>query len=103
MLDVEFGGETVTFYGSVSDDGTSMERSDGYNLIGNLPYTVGDTKAYFVTLIQTQLGVENPAPAIPDDCRASVEEVTRRITESLRVNEETTVAEKLEEEWDEPP
>ena len=100
VLDIEFNRETVTFYGNI-ETGDTYEDSAGAQLIGNLPYTVGDTDAYIPTTISTILEAEGEE--LPDDCKAAVGEVTRQVTESLRVNEETTIADVLEEKWDEPP
>jgi len=103
ILDIEFDGETTTFYGTTTEPSSPNERLEGHNLAGDLPYIVGDTTVYFEVEIGTSLNFDSDISGIPDDCRASVEEVTRQVTESLRVNEETTIADTLEEMWDEPP
>jgi hypothetical protein len=101
VTDVEFGSETVTLY-SLEEANLSDETHEIYSLNGDLPYTVGDTTLYFPVDISSSIEAGTDE-SIPEGCRESVRQVGRRVGESLRVNEETTVEAHLEERWDDPP
>lgn len=99
-LEVEFDGETIQFYGQLSAVDPSSGTSEFVKLDGSLPYSVGGTKLYFPLTVVGELDVSEE---IPDDCRETVTETTRRVTRSLRLNDETTIAETVSERWDDPP
>jgi len=102
LMDIEFNDETVTLYGPLEEAENATEEFVRYVIDGWLPYTINDTKLYFRLLISggAKAGTDE---SIPEDCQAAVKEVPRRVGESLRVNEETTIESYVEEEWDNPP
>lgn len=99
-LETEFGGETIQFYGQPSAANPSTDTSQFVKLDGSLPYSVNGTKLYFPVSVVGELDV---AEDIPDDCRETVTATTRQVTQRLRPNEETTIAQTISEQWDNPP
>jgi hypothetical protein len=99
-VEVEFDGETVPFYATREQVSPASDRLAFAKYSGSLPHTVGSKRLYFPVVVRTELDVPDP---VPDECRTAVEEVTARTTESIRPNPETAVAQRIRDQWDDPP
>jgi hypothetical protein len=98
QLEVEFDGETVPFHnlGAFETDG-----ADGALLVGNVPYTVESTRLYVPVTVAMNL--DGGGESIPEDCRTSIEAVTRQVAESVRPDEASTFEQRIENERNDPP
>ena len=98
QLEVGFDGETVSFHnlGGLRD-GRRRRRTPRREL----PYTVESTRLYVPVTVTTNL--DGGGESIPEDCRTSIEAVTRQVAESIRPNEASTFEQRIEDERNDPP